>query len=897
MTDVNVRAVSTDSRPLSALRLPELQALASELGLAGASKLRKGALVDAINEIQNTTIDAGSADQAPAAEQTVPTDDPAAAPSADVAVEAPAAEAPAAAAPAADVPAAELPAFEAPVAETPIAETIVVPAGDVDAASVEVPVAEVPVAEVPVAEVPAEPAAPVAAPTRKRAPRRANTADALAKAAAAASAPAASAPETDSAPAAAPADAAQTEDVSSKVASSEAASSDVASSDGAPAEAVAADEPAVATRPRQTRSRASRAAKAPAADVADITVESPVSAGSHVAQAESGLDTVPTDDGASAGQATEQSDDQAEQTDQAGQAPTRNSRGRNRNRGDRQAAAEARNAEARNAEPRNAEPRNAEPRNAEPRNAEPRNAEPRSTDDLLDGVRPANGRDNARSEQRDNARNAEPRDNQRNGDPRDNQRNGDPRDNQRNAEPRDNQRNADPRDNQRNADPRDGGRDNRDGGRINNDGRSERQQQQLETEDRGGRNRYRDRKRGRGPVGDDFEPEITEDDILIPVAGILDVLDNYAFVRTSGYLPGANDVYVSLGQVKKYNLRKGDAVVGAIRQPREGDNSQGRQKYNAIVRIDSINGLPVEEAANRVEFGKLTPLYPQERLRLETESAKLSTRIIDLVSPIGKGQRGLIVSPPKAGKTLVLQAIANAIAKNNPEVHLMVVLVDERPEEVTDMQRTVKGEVIASTFDRPAEDHTTVAELAIERAKRLVELGHDVVVLLDSITRLGRAYNLTAPASGRVLSGGVDSSALYPPKRFFGAARNIEEGGSLTILATALVETGSKMDEVIFEEFKGTGNMELRLSRQMADKRIFPAVDVNASGTRREEMLMGVDEVKVTWKLRRALAGLDQQQALEIVLGKLKETSSNVEFLMQIQKSLPAPSGYNHKED
>ena len=432
----------------------------------------------------------------------------------------------------------------------------------------------------------------------------------------------------------------------------------------------------------------------------------------------------------------------------------------------------------------------------------------------------------------------------------------------------------------------------------NQNGQGGNQQPRLDVDgdnERSGRNRYRDRKRGRGPVGDDFEPEITEDDVLIPVAGILDVLDNYAFVRTSGYLPGNNDVYVSLGQVKKYNLRKGDAVVGAIRQPREGDNNQGRQKYNAIVRIDSINGLPVEEAANRVEFGKLTPLYPQERLRLETEPGKLSTRIIDLVSPIGKGQRGLIVSPPKAGKTMIMQAIANAITTNNPEVHLMVVLVDERPEEVTDMQRTVKGEVIASTFDRPAEDHTTVAELAIERAKRLVELGHDVVVLLDSITRLGRAYNLAAPASGRILSGGVDSSALYPPKRFFGAARNIEEGGSLTIIATALVETGSKMDEVIFEEFKGTGNMELRLSRQLADKRIFPAVDVNASGTRREEMLMGADEVKVTWKLRRALAGLDQQQALEIVLGKLKETQSNVEFLMQIQKSMPTAAGA--KED
>jgi transcription termination factor Rho len=407
------------------------------------------------------------------------------------------------------------------------------------------------------------------------------------------------------------------------------------------------------------------------------------------------------------------------------------------------------------------------------------------------------------------------------------------------------------------------------------------------------RNRYRDRDRGRRGGNNDreeAEPEISPDDVLISVAGILDVLDNYAFVRTSGYLPGPNDVYVSLGQVKKYGLRKGDAVVGAIRQPREGEG-QGRQKFNALVRVDSVNGLDHAASAERVEFGKLTPLYPQTRLRLETEANKLSTRIIDLVAPIGKGQRGLIVSPPKAGKTLVLQAIANAIATNNPEVHLMVVLVDERPEEVTDMQRTVKGEVIASTFDRPAEDHTTVAELAIERAKRLVELGHDVVVLLDSITRLGRAYNLSAPASGRILSGGVDSSALYPPKRFFGAARNIEDGGSLTILATALVETGSKMDEVIFEEFKGTGNMELRLSRALADKRIFPAVDLNASGTRREEMLMNPDETKIIWKLRRALAGLEQQQALELVLNRLKETSSNVEFLMQVQKSMPVPTG------
>ena len=423
------------------------------------------------------------------------------------------------------------------------------------------------------------------------------------------------------------------------------------------------------------------------------------------------------------------------------------------------------------------------------------------------------------------------------------------------------------------------------------------QQQNTPADDEGGngRNRQRNKRRGGAPT-DEFDTEIGEDDVLIPIAGILDVLDNYAFVRTTGYLAGPSDVYVSLGQVKKYNLRKGDAIVGSIKQPREGEQ-QGRQKYNALVKVDSINGLSIDDAATRVEFGKLTPLYPQERLRLETVPEKLTQRIIDLVAPIGKGQRGLIVAPPKAGKTIVLQQIANAIAQNNPEVHLMVVLVDERPEEVTDMERTVKGEVIASTFDRPAEDHTTVAELAIERAKRLVELGRDVVVLLDSITRLGRAYNLAAPASGRVLSGGVDASALYPPKRFFGAARNIENGGSLTILATALVETGSKMDDVIFEEFKGTGNSELRLSRQLADKRIFPAVDVNASSTRREEMLLSADEVKITWKLRRALAGLDQQQALEVVLGKLKETHSNVEFLVQMQKSIPTLPAGGHGHD
>jgi transcription termination factor Rho len=404
------------------------------------------------------------------------------------------------------------------------------------------------------------------------------------------------------------------------------------------------------------------------------------------------------------------------------------------------------------------------------------------------------------------------------------------------------------------------------------------------------RGRYRDRNRSRrgrdGFTPGEAEPEISEDDVLVPVAGILDIMDNYAFVRTSGYLPGHNDVYVSLAQVRKSGLRKGDAVTGAVRQPREGER---KEKFNALVRLDTVNGADPEKSRDRVEFGKLTPLYPQDRLRLETEPGILTTRVIDLVAPLGKGQRGLIVSPPKAGKTMVLQAIANAITTNNPEVHLMVVLVDERPEEVTDMQRSVKGEVIASTFDRPAEDHTIVAELAIERAKRLVELGHDVVVLLDSITRLGRAYNLAAPASGRILSGGVDSTALYPPKRFFGAARNIENGGSLTILATALVETGSRMDEVIFEEFKGTGNMELKLDRKLADKRIFPAVDVDPSGTRKEEILMARDELQVTWKLRRVLHALETQQALELLLDRMKKTKSNAEFLMQVQQTMPLP--------
>ncbi|MCF6733951.1 transcription termination factor Rho [Blastococcus sp. KM273129] len=433
--------------------------------------------------------------------------------------------------------------------------------------------------------------------------------------------------------------------------------------------------------------------------------------------------------------------------------------------------------------------------------------------------------------------------------------------------------------------------DNRtDGGRADG-GRNDRPADDEDDDFEGGRGRrgrrYRDRnKRGGRDRFEQGEPTVSEDDVLLPVAGILDVLDNYAFVRTSGYLTGPNDVYVSLSQVRRYGLRRGDAITGAVRQPREGER---KDKYNALVRLDTVNGLDPEQARNRPEFTKLTPLYPQDRLRLETESHLLTTRVIDLVMPIGKGQRALIVSPPKAGKTMVLQSIANAITTNNPECHLMVVLVDERPEEVTDMQRSVKGEVIASTFDRPPADHTTVAELSIERAKRLVEMGHDVVVLLDSITRLGRAYNLAAPASGRILSGGVDSTALYPPKRFLGAARNIENGGSLTIIASALVETGSTMDTVIFEEFKGTGNAEIKLDRRLADKRVFPAVDVNASGTRKEEILMSPDELAIVIKLRRVLAALEPQQALELLIDKLKKTRNNVEFLMQIQKTTLGP--------
>ncbi|KDA04818.1 transcription termination factor Rho [Microbacterium sp. CH12i] len=692
-------------------------------------------------------------------------------------------------------------------------------------------------------------AAEVKAPPRKRAPRRATTATAAAKAEQAAS-EAQAAPAADAAPAAS----------------------------AAPA-AASADAPAPEAAPKAKAPRRSRAKKVDA-DVAPAAASTDSSAATSAPSESAPSESAPSDnapaDAAPAGES----------------APKTTGRGRGR---------------AKKVAPA---------------------ADSAAADDTTSNDKPA---DSAQTDQPAEAPKSDSNDNAgSNGNARSNNRN--PRSNNRNAQSDNgnaqsdssnansdngnaNSDSANTQSNNGNTQSDNGGSDSNDGdegsnrnrnrnrsrnrGRTQTGGQDTQQQQNSPADDDNANGRGRQRnKRRTGVATDEFETEIGEDDVLIPIAGILDVLDNYAFVRTTGYLAGTSDVYVSLGQVKKYNLRKGDAIVGAIKQPREGEQ-QGRQKYNALVKVDSINGLSVDDAANRVEFGNLTPLYPQERLRLETAPEKLTQRIIDLVAPIGKGQRGLIVAPPKAGKTIVLQQIANAIAQNNPEVHLMVVLVDERPEEVTDMERTVKGEVIASTFDRPAEDHITVAELAIERAKRLVELGRDVVVLLDSITRLGRAYNIAAPASGRVLSGGVDASALYPPKRFFGAARNIENGGSLTILATALVETGSRMDEVIFEEFKGTGNSELRLSRQLADKRIFPAVDVNASSTRREEMLLSQDEVKITWKLRRALAGLDTQQALEVVLGKLKETNSNVEFLVQMQKSMPAPvaGGSSHSHE
>jgi len=371
-----------------------------------------------------------------------------------------------------------------------------------------------------------------------------------------------------------------------------------------------------------------------------------------------------------------------------------------------------------------------------------------------------------------------------------------------------------------------------------------------------------------------------EDEGLFIRTGILDILpEGYGFLRARGYLPSEDDIYVSLSQIRRFHLKRGDEIMGQVRPPKDSE------KYNALLRIEKVNSDNPEVCRDRKQFDQLTPLFPQQRLRLETPDEVTAPRIIDLIAPIGKGQRGLIVSPPKAGKTTILKQIANSITSNNPEVKLIVLLVDERPEEVTDMERSVDGEVNSSTFDQPSDNHIQVAELVLERAKRLVEHNHDVVILLDSITRLARAYNLSTPTSGRILSGGVDSTALYPPKRFFGAARNIEDGGSLTIMATALVETGSRMDEVIFEEFKGTGNMELHLDRKLADKRIFPAIEIDKSGTRKEELIMSPEEAQVVWKLRRVLHNLDPSAAIELLIDKIRNTKNNPEFLSEIARS------------
>ena len=504
------------------------------------------------------------------------------------------------------------------------------------------------------------------------------------------------------------------------------------------------------------------------------------------------------------------------------------------------------------------------------------------------GERRRRNREGREQSGRDGQQNRENQQGQQNREGQQGQQNRENQQGQQNREGQQSRENQQGRENQQNRENQQGRNDNRGNDRGGNNDWDDDQGGR-----RGRRRRSRDRQNrrpnARGSSGggmDRYEsdPVVSEDDVLVPARGIVDLMDNYAFVRTSGYLPGPEDAYLSLSMAKKFGLRKGDIVTGQVRAPKDGDR---KEKFNPLIKLDTVNGGDPEAAKGRVDFGKLTPLYPQERLKLETGPTNLTGRIIDLVCPVGKGQRGLIVSPSKAGKTMIMQSIANAISQNNPEVHLMVVLVDERPEEVTDFQRAVQGEVIASTFDRPADDHTTVAELAIERAKRLVEAGRDVVVLLDGITRLGRAYNIAAPASGRILSGGVDSAALYPPKKFFGAARNIENGGSLTILATALIETGSKMDEVIFEEFKGTGNMELRLRREFSEKRIFPAIDVDASSTRREELLMSREELAIVWKLRRVLSGLDNLQGLEMLLDRLRKTQSNAEFLMAITKTMP----------
>jgi transcription termination factor Rho len=482
------------------------------------------------------------------------------------------------------------------------------------------------------------------------------------------------------------------------------------------------------------------------------------------------------------------------------------------------------------------------------------------------------GRQRTRARRRDGD---EPRDDEeRKGDGRSrNDRGGEDRQRQRDERGRGNERSDDDRgrSDDRGSDDRDRGDDR---GRQGDD-RADDQQ-----DGPGGNRNKRERRRKNRPGGQQQEnlegAEVRE--------GVLDLLpEGYGFLRCTGYLSGTKDVYVSQSFIRRLDLRRGDRVAGPIRRNKNND------KFPALARVDRIDGREIDDSqppAKRVEFKDLTPLFPDERLHLEIEGkTPTSMRIVDMMAPIGKGQRGLIVSPPKAGKTTVLKQLAASIEHNHPDVHLMVVLVDERPEEVTDFERSTGGEVISSTFDRPAEDHTQVAELAIERAKRLVEGGRDVVILLDSITRLGRAYNLAVPASGRILSGGIDSAALYPPKRFFGAARNIEDGGSLTIIATALIETGSKMDEVIFEEFKGTGNMELRLDRRMEQKRIFPAIDIQASGTRREDLLMPADELATVWKLRRLLSSMDSEAALQLLIDKLRATKSNSQFLQMISKS------------
>lgn len=396
-----------------------------------------------------------------------------------------------------------------------------------------------------------------------------------------------------------------------------------------------------------------------------------------------------------------------------------------------------------------------------------------------------------------------------------------------------------------------------------------------------GRGRGRDRRRsGRGGFGDDGEPEISDDDVLIPIGGILDVLDNYAFVRTQGYLPGPTDVYVSLGQVKKYNLRKGDAVIGAIRQPREGEN-QGRQKYNALVSVDTINGQTVDEAANRVDFQALTAVYPTERVRMETTKDELAGRMVDVFTPVGKGQRGVIVGSAGSGKSHMVAAMASAVAQNAPDAHLMVVLVDEQPEAITEMQRGAKGEVITSTFDRSADDHTTIAELAIERAKRLVELGHDVVVFLDSLTRLARAYQQSIGTTSR---GSSDSAWVYPTKKLFGAARNVEGGGSLTIIGTLATGTGLSMDDVVASEIAGTATMELRLSQDAAASRLFPAVDIRHSGTRKDDQLLSSDEVRAIADIRQGVGSMEPLAGVQSVLEGMKSSASNVEFLVAMPK-------------